>query len=103
HSSSARSAWRRSTEAERCYSRDFCGLYPRTRRLRRRMLTTPFPATVTMTPATADLHRVQDVLSPGQDAPVDLTIYISCYEEETLIIATLDAVREALGTVSGLT
>ena len=67
------------------------------------MLTTPLQATIAMTPAAAELHRVEEVLSPGQDTPIDLTIFVSCYEEEILIIATLDAVREALATVGGLT
>jgi glycosyltransferase involved in cell wall biosynthesis len=60
-------------------------------------------AEVTMSPAAAELHRPEDVLSPNQLTPVDLTIFISCYEEEALITSTLDAVREALGMVEGLT
>jgi glycosyltransferase involved in cell wall biosynthesis len=55
-----------------------------------------------MTPIAAELHRVEDVLSPGQGAAVDLTLFISCYEEEAFIVATLDATRKALAAVSGL-
>lgn len=67
------------------------------------MQTKSFPATVAMTPIAAEIHRAEDVLSPGQDAPIDLTIFVSCYEEEALIISTLDAIRKALAAVDGLT
>jgi len=63
------------------------------------MLTAPFPADVTMTPAAALLHQVSDVISPGWEAPLDLTIFISCYNEAEYIVATLEAVREALNEI----
>ena len=54
-------------------------------------------------PVAAELHRPEDVLSPGQDTPIDLTIFVSCYEEESLIISTLDAIRKSLAAVKELT
>jgi len=62
----------------------------------------PFPAEVTMTPAAARLHEVEAVLAPGREAPLDLTIFISCYNEETYIISTLETVRAAVNEVGGI-
>ncbi len=61
-----------------------------------------FAADVSMTPAAARLHDVAAVLTPGREAPLDLTIFISCYNEEPLIIATLETVRTALAEVGGI-
>src|SRR5215813_7210154 len=66
------------------------------------MSSVPFPAEVTMTPAAARLHEVEAVLAPGRNAPLDLTIFISCYNEETYIISTLETVRAALNEVPGI-
>jgi len=60
------------------------------------------PAQVAMTPAAAEFHRGEDVLSPGNDAPLDLTILISCYNEKSYIISTIEAVRAALAEVGGI-
>jgi len=62
-----------------------------------------FPADVTMTPAARQLYSVEDVMAPGQQAPLDLTIFISCYNEREFIVKTIETVREALkeiGTIS---
>lgn len=67
------------------------------------MLTMLLPADVTMTPAAGRLHNAEDIMTPGQQAPLDLTVFISCYNEEEYIIATIETVREALneiGTIS---
>jgi glycosyltransferase involved in cell wall biosynthesis len=61
-----------------------------------------FPAEVTMTPAAARLHEPQAILTPGQQAPLDLTIFISCYNEQDFIIATIETVRAALAEVGSL-
>ncbi len=56
-----------------------------------------------MTPAARALHDDADVVAPGLQAPLDLTVFISCYNERQFIAATIDAVRAALdeiGTVS---
>src|SRR6202030_2789666 len=62
-----------------------------------------FPADVTMTPAAQKLHAAADVVSPGQQAPLDLTVFISCYNEQEFIVKTIETVRDALneiGTIS---
>jgi glycosyltransferase involved in cell wall biosynthesis len=57
---------------------------------------------VIMTPASAELHDVGSVLAAGREAPIDLTIFISCYNEEAYIIGTLETVRAALLEVGKL-
>jgi len=57
---------------------------------------------ISMTPAAARLHDARSVLEPGQDAPFDLTILITCYNEESFIIATIETVRAALKEVGRL-
>jgi glycosyltransferase involved in cell wall biosynthesis len=62
-----------------------------------------FPADVAMTPAARQLHSVEDVAVPGQQAPLDLTVFISCYNEREFIAKTIQTVCEALneiGTIS---
>jgi glycosyltransferase involved in cell wall biosynthesis len=62
----------------------------------------PFSADVTMTPAAAELHTVESVLTPARESPIDLTIFISCYKEEAYIVQTIDRVRAALAEVAGV-
>ena len=67
------------------------------------MATVLFPADVTMTPAAQQLHAADDVVAPGQRAPLDLTVFISCYNEQEFIVKTIETVRDALneiGTIS---
>lgn len=67
------------------------------------MTTVLFPADVTMTPAAQKLHAAEDVVAPGQRAPLDLTVFISCYNEQEFIVKTIETVRGALneiGTIS---
>jgi len=64
-------------------------------------MTLLFPAEVTMTPAAERLHN-SETLGPGQPAPLDLTVFISCYNEEEYIAATIEAVRDALNEVGRL-
>lgn len=62
-----------------------------------------FPVDVTMTPTARQLHTAEDVVTPGQQAPLDLTVFISCYNEQEFIVKTIETVRDALneiGTVS---
>jgi glycosyltransferase involved in cell wall biosynthesis len=62
-----------------------------------------FPADVMMTPAARQLHAAEDVVAPGQQAPLDLTVFISCYNEQEFIVETIQTVRDALseiGTIS---
>jgi glycosyltransferase involved in cell wall biosynthesis len=61
------------------------------------------PADVIMTPAAARLHGADEVAAPGQRAPLDLTVFISCYNEERYIVPTIQTIRDALdeiGTIS---
>lgn len=67
------------------------------------MPTTLFPADVTMTPAAQLLHEAADVVAPGLQAPIDLTVFVSCYNEQDFIVDTMETVCAALdelGTVS---
>jgi glycosyltransferase involved in cell wall biosynthesis len=62
-----------------------------------------FPADVTMTPAARQLHEAADVVAPGLQGPLDLTIFISCYNEQEFIadtIGTVCAALDEIGTVS---
>lgn len=52
-----------------------------------------------MTCAAARLHEPSSLLDPGQQAPLDLTVFISCYNEEEYIVDTIEVVREALNEV----
>jgi len=65
-------------------------------------MTALFPADVTMTPAAAQLHDRDDVLAPGEHGLLDLTIFISCYNEEEFITATIDTVVDALSEIGSI-
>jgi glycosyltransferase involved in cell wall biosynthesis len=59
-----------------------------------------FPAEIAMTPAAAQLHDVQSVLAPAHaEALLDLSIFVSCYNEEPYIINTLETIRGSLEEV----
>jgi glycosyltransferase involved in cell wall biosynthesis len=62
----------------------------------------PLPANVFMTPSAELLHGGDDALAPGQQAPLDLTVFISCYNEAQYILATIQTVRDALNEVGGI-
>ena len=55
-----------------------------------------FPAEIIMTKAAAELHVAETILAPGQKAPLDLSVFVSCYNESSLITHTLDNLRAAL-------
>jgi glycosyltransferase involved in cell wall biosynthesis len=59
----------------------------------------PFEAEVAMTPAAEKLHTIDSVLRPIGESPLDLTIFISCYNEEPYIINTIETVLVALAEV----
>jgi len=61
-----------------------------------------FPAEVTMTPAAARLHEPESLLDPGQQAGLDLTVFVSCYNEQDYIVGTIDTIRDALLEVGGI-
>lgn len=67
------------------------------------MIDKPRSATqVTLTPAAAELHTADSVLRPLSQSALDLTIFISCYNEEQYIVSTLETVRTALAEVGGI-
>src|SRR5205823_2288285 len=51
--------------------------------------------------AAASLHDPQLMTAPYDEAALDLTVFVSCYNEAPYIIGTLDAVRGA-ATEAGL-
>jgi glycosyltransferase involved in cell wall biosynthesis len=44
-------------------------------------------------------HSEADLLDPAAAAPLDLTAFVSCYNEASLIVRTLDEVRTALSAL----
>jgi glycosyltransferase involved in cell wall biosynthesis len=52
-------------------------------------------ADICMSEAARQLHDSGRLTDPSGAAPIDLTIFISCYNEAPYIIGTLDTVREA--------
>jgi glycosyltransferase involved in cell wall biosynthesis len=56
---------------------------------------------VTMTPAAERLHGVADPQAV-QGTQLDLTVFISCYNEEQYIISTIRTVREALNEIGNI-
>jgi glycosyltransferase involved in cell wall biosynthesis len=65
-------------------------------------MTSLFTSDVVMTPAAERLHSAEDITAPGQRAPLDLTVFISCYNEEQYIVPTIQTVRDALNEVGGI-
>jgi glycosyltransferase involved in cell wall biosynthesis len=66
-------------------------------------MTTLFPADVTMTPAAQKLHDAADMIASDLQAPVDLTVFVSCYNEKDFVVSAIETVRDALneiGTIS---
>lgn len=58
------------------------------------------PAEIVMTPRAGELHADDGVLSPGYDCPLDLTVFVSCYNEELYIIRTIEALRGAMAELT---
>jgi glycosyltransferase involved in cell wall biosynthesis len=61
-----------------------------------------FPADLTMTPSARLWHDPSGTATGGGEEPLDLTIFISCYNEADFIVATIETVREALGNFGDL-
>jgi glycosyltransferase involved in cell wall biosynthesis len=66
------------------------------------MVNGALPVEVALTPAAAELHDPSLVIAPGSSAPIDLTVFISCYNEEPYIIGTINTVRAALAELKHL-
>ena len=65
-------------------------------------MTDLFPADVTMTSAARVLHDPAELLTPDRQNPLDLTVFISCYNEAEFIISTIETVRDALTEVGNV-
>lgn len=66
------------------------------------MLDAPALPEVVMTPASAELHDAPSIVAPGREAPIDLTVFISCYNEEPYILCSIETIRAALGELPHL-
>jgi len=55
---------------------------------------------VAMTPASEALHTIDSALAPGRDCALDLTVFVSCYNEKPYIVRTLDTLRAALAELN---
>lgn len=51
---------------------------------------------VVLSQSARQFHQEQRIQSPYDDAPLDVTIFVSCYNEETLIASTLETIRVAM-------
>jgi glycosyltransferase involved in cell wall biosynthesis len=56
----------------------------------------PYVGTVAMTEAAARLHSAEGVADPASEGALDLTIFVSCYNEQDFILQTITTVQEAL-------
>jgi glycosyltransferase involved in cell wall biosynthesis len=54
---------------------------------------------ITLSRRAAELHNPRSLTAPYDEASIDLTVFVSCYNEEAFIVATLDTVRAAIGEV----
>jgi glycosyltransferase involved in cell wall biosynthesis len=63
-------------------------------------MTMPFPANVVMTPAAERLHGAADPAA-GQGT-LDLTVFISCYNEEEFIVPTIQTVSDSLKEIGSI-
>jgi glycosyltransferase involved in cell wall biosynthesis len=52
-----------------------------------------FDADVVLSDAAKKIHAPEKLTSPYNDSPLDLTIFVSCYNEADLIATTLDTIR----------
>src|SRR5687768_3724754 len=56
-------------------------------------------ASVSLTPAAQKYHSPMEVTSPYEGSPLDLTIFVSCYNEESTILHTLNTILEAMRVI----
>jgi glycosyltransferase involved in cell wall biosynthesis len=57
-------------------------------------------ASVVMSTAAATYHDVNTITSPYDNNPIDLTIFVSCYNESAFIVDTLDVIIGAMKIVN---
>lgn len=58
-------------------------------------------SSVILTPGAQAYRRVEDITSPYAANRLDLTIFVSCYNEEETILQTLETLSEAMKIVGG--
>ena len=51
---------------------------------------------ISMTPAAQSLHSIANINSPYSACPLQITVFISCYNNATTILPTLEMVAEAM-------
>jgi hypothetical protein len=56
-------------------------------------------ASVALTPAAQKYHSPAEVVSPYEGSPLNITIFVSCYNEEPTITHTLDIIIEAMQVI----
>jgi len=56
-------------------------------------------AGVAMTASAGRLHSAASITSPYDGNPLDLTIFVSCYNEEAFIEGTLKTIAEAMRAI----
>lgn len=56
-------------------------------------------ADIVLSAAAERFHNAAQLTSPYGDSPLDLTIFVSCYNEEALIEGTLETIRQTLSTL----
>lgn len=56
-------------------------------------------ADITLTESAEHYHQVSEMLSPYDNAPLDITIFVSCYNEEDFIDETLTTIIQAMEMV----
>ncbi len=54
---------------------------------------------ITMTPAAQSLHTIANITSPYSACPLNITLFVPCYNDEKTIVATLQNIVEAMGVV----
>ena len=57
-------------------------------------------ATITMSPSAATYHDEKRITSPYDNNPVDLTLFVSCYNEEEFITDTLNVIVGAMKIIA---
>jgi glycosyltransferase involved in cell wall biosynthesis len=70
---------------------------------KRLMLYQRTTAEIILSPAAMELHDVQTALDPASQADLDLTVFVSCYNERAYIINTLETLRAALTEIEKFT
>ena len=56
-------------------------------------------ANFVLSEAAKQFHSLESMNSPYQDSPIDITFFVSCYNEEKFIRETLKTVIEAMRAV----